>query len=29
MPLNLRHRDFANLLDFTPAEIKRPAAARA
>ena len=22
MPLNLRHRDFANLLDFTPAEIK-------
>ena len=22
MPLNLRHRDFANLLDFTPLEIK-------
>jgi ornithine carbamoyltransferase len=22
MPVNLRHRDFANLLDFTPAEIK-------
>jgi ornithine carbamoyltransferase len=22
MPVNLRHRDFANLLDFTPQEIK-------
>ena len=22
MPVNLRHRDFANLLDFTPTEIK-------
>ena len=29
MPVNLRHRDFANLIDFTPTEIRFLLAARA
>ena len=29
MPVNLHHRDFANLLDFTPPEISSCSSSRA